>query len=110
MSANSIVIERQINFYCTKKYAQHFLFQPFFITLAFSHLKHRNYVSSMMRVSALQGSGASVGPVYCSGKAQNYARSLPLKQKVQAKLIISFEVCLTVQLLIKLQVYLLAIK
>ena len=48
---NSIVIERQVNFYYSKKYAQHFLSQPFFIILTFSRLKHQNYVSSTMRVS-----------------------------------------------------------
>ena len=48
---NSIVIERQVNFYYSKKYAQHLLSQPFCIILTFSRLKHQNYVSSTTRVS-----------------------------------------------------------
>ena len=51
MFVNSIVIERQVNFYYLKKYAQHFLFQPFSIILTFSRFKYQNYVSSTTRVS-----------------------------------------------------------
>ena len=62
MFVNSTVIERQANFSYSKKYAQHFLLQPFFIILTFSRFKYRNYVSFTTRVSeSMQGSGASVG-------------------------------------------------
>ena len=51
MFVNTIVIKRQANFYYSKKYAQHFLFQPFSIILTFSRFKHQNYVSFTTRVS-----------------------------------------------------------
>ena len=51
MFVNSIVIKRQVNFSYSKKYAQHFLLQPFFIILTFSCFKYRNYVSFITRVS-----------------------------------------------------------
>ena len=37
MLVNSIVIKSQANLSYSKKYAQHFLLQPFFIILTFSH-------------------------------------------------------------------------
>ena len=51
MFVNSIVIKRQVNFSYSKKYTQHFLFQPFLIILMFSRFKHHNYVSFTTRVS-----------------------------------------------------------
>ena len=51
MFVNSAVIERQVKFSYSKKYAQHFLFQPFSIILTFSRFKHQNYLSFTTRVS-----------------------------------------------------------
>ena len=51
MFVNSTVIKRQANFSYSKKYAQHFLLQPFFIILTFSHFKYQNYVRFTTRVS-----------------------------------------------------------
>ena len=112
MFVNSTVIKRQANFSYSKKYAQHFLLQAFFIILTFSRFKHRNYVSFTTRVSesirckvvalvsarptAVAGlRTASVSPVFAKriGQINNFYWSF-----------------LTVRLLRKYRVYILAIK
>ena len=91
MFVNPTVIKRQANFSYSKKYAQNFLLQAFFIIITFSHFKHQNYVSFTTRVSesirckvvALVSARA-----HCCGRAQNCIRSPALAKKEWAKLII----------------------
>ena len=74
MFVNSTVIKRQANFSYSKKYAQHFLLQAFFIILMFSHFKHQNYVSFTTRVSEsirCKAVALVLARAHCCGGAQN---------------------------------------
>ena len=112
MFVNSTVIKRQANFSYSKKYAQHFLLQAFFIILTFSRFKHRNYVSFTTRVSesirckvvALVSARA-----HCCGGAQNCIRS-PALAKRNRPINNFYWGFLTVRLLRKYRDYILAIK
>ena len=109
---NSIVIERQVNFYYSKKYAQHFLSQPLFIILTFSRLKHQNYVSSTTRVSeSTRCKVVALVSARSAAVAELKTASVPPALAKRVGQINNFYWSfLTVRLLTKSRVYILAIK